>query len=83
MLERLMTEIRAGGPLDAAKLAVTLETTPQMVEAMLEHLQRLGLLSAYQNASCSDACQACSLKGFCDPNKKRSALQLWRYDGKP
>jgi hypothetical protein len=80
MLERLMTEIRAGGSLDAAKLAVTLDTSPQMVEAMLEHLRHVGLLRAYENASCSDACQACSLKGFCDPNTKRSAVQLWRYD---
>jgi hypothetical protein len=80
MLEGLMTEIRAGGPLDAAKLAATLDTSPQMVEAMLEHLRRIGLLSTYENASCADACQACSLKGFCDPNTKRSALQLWRYD---
>lgn len=80
MLERLMTEIRAGGPLDAAQLALTLDTSPQMVQAMLDHLQRIGFLRAYENASCSDACQACSLKGFCDPNKKRSSLQLWRYD---
>ena len=82
MLERLMTEIRAGGPLDAAKLAVMLNTSPQMVEAMLEHLRRAGLLTTYENASCSDACQACSLKGFCDPNTKRSAVQVWRYDSK-
>ncbi|MFO7583860.1 MAG: FeoC-like transcriptional regulator [Anaerolineales bacterium] len=80
MLERLMNEIRAGGPLDAARLALTLDTTPQMVEAMLEHLRRMGLLSTYENASCSEACQACSLKGFCDPNTNRSAVQLWRYD---
>jgi hypothetical protein len=80
MLERLMGEIRAGGPLDAAKLAVTLDTSSQMVEAMLEHLRRLGLLTTYENVSCSDACQACSLKGFCDPNTKRSAARLWRYD---
>jgi len=80
MLERLMTEIRVGGPLDAAKLAVTLDTSPQMVDAMLEHLRRMGLLTTYENASCSDACQACSLKGFCDPNTKRSTMQLWRYD---
>ena len=80
MLENLMNEIRAGGPLDAAKLAVQLDTSPQMVEAMLEHLRQTGFLRAYENDSCSDACQACSLKGFCDPNKKRSTIKIWRYD---
>jgi len=80
MLEKLMAEIRAGGPLDASQLAARLETSPQMIEAMLEHLRQMGFLRAYENTSCSDACQACSLKGFCDPNTKRSNLQLWRYD---
>lgn len=80
MLERLMTEIRAGGPLEAAQLAKRLDTTPQMVEAMLEHLRRMGVLNAYEQNSCAEACQGCSLKGFCDPDKKRSMLHLWRYD---
>lgn len=80
MLETLMNQIRAGGPLDAAKLAVQLNTSPQMVEAMLEHLRQMGFLRAYESGSCSDACQACSLKGFCDPNKNRSTIQIWRYD---
>jgi len=82
MLERLMNQIRAGGPLDASKLAAQLDTSPQMIEAMLEHLRRSGFLRAYESGSCSDACQGCSLNGFCDPDKKRSTMQIWRYDEK-
>jgi hypothetical protein len=80
MLERLMTEIRAGGPLESALLAKRLETSPQMVEAMLDHLRRMGMLKTYEQNSCADACRGCSLKGLCDPDKKRSMMQLWRYD---
>jgi hypothetical protein len=80
MLEGLMNQIRAGGPLDAAKLAAALDTSPQMVEAMLEHLRRAGFLRAYESGSCSDACRGCSLQGFCGPDKRRSTIQIWRYD---
>lgn len=81
MLEKLISEIRQGGTLDASKLAVRLNTSPQMVEAMLEHLRQTGLLRAYET-SCSDACPGCSVQGFCDPDKKRSGIQIWQYDEK-
>ena len=43
MLEQLLKEIRAGGTLETGKLAARLGTTPQLIEAMLEHLQRARL----------------------------------------
>ncbi len=45
MLEELLKEIRAGGSLETGVLAARLNTTPQLVEAMLDHMQRLGLKS--------------------------------------
>lgn len=77
MLERLLHEIRAGGTLEASALAAKLGTSPQMVAALLEHLQRAGYLRNYE--TCTDACDGCGLKQQCDPQKKRAGVQLWKY----
>jgi len=75
MLQQLADEIRAGGTLETGKLATKLGTTPQLIEAMLEHLQRSGLLQDY--VSCGDGCQGCSLGDTC--NKKSPGLiRLWQ-----
>ena len=75
MLEQLIKEIRAGGTLEVGSLAARLNTSPQIVEAMLEHLQRSGLISAYVN--CEDGCQGCSLKGGCS-TKPKGGVRLWQ-----
>ena len=77
MLEQLMVEIRAGGTLEASTLAARLKTSPQMVEAMLEHLRRAGFLRAYE--TCGDGCAGCGLKQSCGPQKKHTGVQLWQY----
>ena len=48
MLEKLLEEIRRGGTLETGALAKKLGTTPQMVQVLLEHLQRTGHISPYQ-----------------------------------
>ncbi len=73
MLEKLVEEIRLGGTLETGALAARLGTTPRLVEAMLEHLQRSGLIQAYVN--CSDGCLGCSLQNAC---KKPGTLRLWQ-----
>ena len=75
MLEQIMQEIRAGGTIETADLAARLGTTSQMVEAMLEHLQRNGLIQDY--SGCSDGCQGCSLQDSC---KKPGihTVRLWQ-----
>jgi hypothetical protein len=80
MLEQLMTEIRAGGTLEAGTLAAKLNTSPQMVEAMLEHLRRAGLVRAYE--TCGDGCDGCGLRQSCNPQKKRAGVQIWEYNEK-
>lgn len=80
MLEQLAREIRAGGILETGELAARLGTTPQLIEAMLDHLQRSGLIQAY--VSCRNGCQGCNLQDAC--NKKSSGtIRLWqsRADG--
>lgn len=73
MFEQLMNEIRAGGTLETGTLAARLGTSPQLVEAMLEHLQRAGLIQPYVN--CGEGCQGCSLRQAC---VKQSAIRIWQ-----
>jgi len=75
MLEKLVQEIRAGGTLETGELATRLGATPQMIEAMLEHLQRSGLIRAY--VSCSDGCQGCSLQETCS-KESPGVIRLWQ-----
>lgn len=74
MLEQLVNEIRSGGTLETNALAARFGTTPQLIEAMLEHLQRSGLIQAY--ASCSDGCLGCSLQDACQ--KTPGTVRLWQ-----
>lgn len=76
MLEKLLAEIRKGGTLEVCALAENLGSSPQMVEAMLEHLRRSGLLRSYQ--ACAEACSGCSLKGDCQDTHPKSAVRLWQ-----
>ena len=74
MLKQLIDEIRLGGTLETGTLAARLGTTPQLVEAMLEHLQRSGLIEAY--TSCSDGCLGCGLQDAC--RKTPGTIRLWQ-----
>jgi hypothetical protein len=73
MLEELVKEIRAGGTLETGVLAARLGATPQLIEAMLEHLQRSGLILPYVN--CGDGCQGCGLRESC---KRPDTIRLWQ-----
>lgn len=75
MLEKLVNEIRAGGTLETGTLAAHLGTTPQLVEAMLEHLQRAGLIRTY--IRCTDSCGGCNLRDACN-GKSQSTVRLWQ-----
>jgi hypothetical protein len=63
MLSRLL-ELRAGGTRRVSDLARELETTPALVEAMLEHLAHKGYLERV-GEECSEKCAACPLGGLC------------------
>jgi Mn-dependent DtxR family transcriptional regulator len=75
MLEQLVKEIRAGVTLETRALAARLGTSPQLIEAMLEHLQRGGLIQDYVN--CGDGCQGCSIRDACN-EQARSTIRLWQ-----
>ncbi len=64
MLSRLLELLRAGGTRRVSDLARELETTPALVEAMLEHLAHKGYLERV-GEKCGGGCTGCSLGGLC------------------
>ncbi len=74
MLEKLLSEIHAGGTLETGVLAARLGISPQLVTAMLEHLQRLRLIGAYTD--CANGCGGCSLQDACSAHPR---LRLWQH----
>jgi hypothetical protein len=65
MLERLLIEMRENGLSSPVQLAEKLGTTPQMVSAMLDTLERLGYLKTLQDGCEGGACGGCPVGGFC------------------
>lgn len=64
MLNRLLELLRDGGTHRVTDLALTLDTTPELVEAMLEELDRLGYVKQV-GGECAEKCSACPLAGLC------------------
>ncbi|HPW54316.1 MAG: hypothetical protein KA072_01145 [Thermoanaerobaculaceae bacterium] len=60
MLERLLDRL-AAGVTSVPELARSLDTSPELVEMMLEDLARRGLVQAVE--SCGGACQRCGVAG--------------------
>ena len=69
MLNRLLEILRSGGTYRVDDLAQALNTTPELVEMMLEDLGRKGVLKRVQT-SCNGACAACPLAGSCAVSNK-------------
>lgn len=80
MLEQLLAKIKAGGTLETGELAVQLGTSPQMVDAMLEHLRLSGYIQAYSN--CGDGCKGCSLKSSCGSGERAGTMRLWQSESR-
>lgn len=73
LLEELMARVRSGGTLETGRLAVELNASVDMVESMLEHLQRQGLISEY--VRCTDGCDGCGLQTGCHAAPQ---MRIWR-----
>jgi hypothetical protein len=80
MLLELISEIENGGTLETSQLAHKLNTTPEMISALLDHLRRSGLLKTYE--TCGDGCAGCSLGSLCDYKNGQGAAQIWEYEEK-
>jgi hypothetical protein len=77
MLEQLLTEIKSGTTTSPITLAERLNTTPRLVEAMLDTLESMGYLKSINN-ECQDAsCGACPVAGMCSsPNQKQPRIRV-------
>lgn len=76
MIERLLKEIRGGGPTTPVVLAHRLNTSPEMITAMLERLAQMGIIEAYAPNCGDSACQGCSLDSYCQ-KPPRPEGQVW------
>jgi hypothetical protein len=74
MLAELVGKLEAGGTLDTAGLSAELGASPALLEAMLEHLGRLGLIRPY--ATSSQACGECGFKASCGGGLD-AGVRLW------
>ena len=64
MLDHLVELLRTGGTRRVADLARELDTTPKLVEVMLEDLCRMGYLKRVVGG-CGEKCASCSMSGLC------------------
>lgn len=74
MLQRLLLELQESPTLSVEELAARLQTTPAMVELMLEHLARQGRIEAVK--FCETGCKGCPLGSLCRAEKRQRLWQL-------
>jgi hypothetical protein len=78
ILEQLLREIENGGTLETGTLAARLGASPQLVQAMLGHLQRSGLIRPY--VDCGDGCNGCRIREACI-KPAAGTVRLWKSGG--
>lgn len=66
MLERLLERITKDRAVSVAEMATELDTSPELVESMLEQLERLGYLETIPGCT-SGVCAGCSGQTVCRP----------------
>ncbi len=70
MLEQLLNEIRKGTTTSPIILAERLGTTPEMVEAMLNTLEKMGYLRSISGECKDGTCGGCPVAGFCTSDQR-------------
>lgn len=90
MIERLLDLLHAGGVYRVADLARELDTTPALVEAMLENLERMGYLRRTDGGASGQwcrgtevrkslgGCEGCALAGAC----AAAGSRVWSLTGR-
>ena len=64
MFDKLLVLLKRGGTLTLDQMARELDTTPEVVNGMVDHMARQGWLHA-MSASCDSACSACLFARDC------------------
>lgn len=81
MLDQLLELLQAGGTYQIADLAQELQTTPELVEAMLDDLARMEYLKQV-GGECRGTCATCPLANTCTvggPSRGRRGGQVWAF----
>jgi len=73
MLEELINLLKTGKTRRIAELAQTLNTTPELVELMLQDLERMGILKRVEG-TCKEMCASCPMSTVCATG---GGGQLW------
>jgi len=76
MLEQLLAEIKSGTTTSPITLAERLNTTPRMIEAMLDTLENMGYLTSLNNECQNNSCGACPFAGMCSSNKLQPKIRV-------
>jgi Mn-dependent DtxR family transcriptional regulator len=77
MLEQLLAEIKSGTTTSPITLSERLNTTPRMVEAMLDTLEEMGFLTSISNDCQNTSCGACPVAGMCSSsNQKQPKIRI-------
>jgi hypothetical protein len=74
MLEKLRVMLKRGGTITVADMARELDTTPEVVAGMIDHMTRVGQLQPMQ-VSCDLGCNQCLLVRDC---QKPQRSRVWR-----
>jgi hypothetical protein len=74
MLEKLRSMLKRGGTVTVTEMAHELDTTPEVVAGMIDHLIRLGQLQP-MNVSCDLVCNQCLVARDC---QKPQRSRIWR-----
>jgi DNA-binding Lrp family transcriptional regulator len=64
MFDKLLALLRRGGTVTIDQMARELDTSPEVVSGMIDHLTRQGWLRS-MSASCDSACDACLFARDC------------------
>jgi hypothetical protein len=81
MLDKLLALLRQGGTVTLDQLARELDTSPEVVSEMIDHMTRLGWLRSMP-ASCDSACRACPSARDCVRVEKGRAWQAVSTDNR-
>ncbi len=77
MLIKLLEEIRSSRTMEVGELAKRMNTSPEMIKAMLATLQQSGYLQTVK--TCDSHCDGCNLRAMCQPSIADTPVQLWQF----
>ncbi len=74
MLDKLLGALKRGGTVTVDQVARELDTTPEVVGGMIDHLTRTGQLQP-MSVICESSCSECMLVNAC---RKTPPSPVWR-----